>query len=75
MTTKEASLVVLVVLLLAVAAVQAFEISSINTKITAMVTGNSATAGFSSYDEMMAAHHGGETPAQSAPAQGIGDCS
>ena len=73
MKTKEIVLAVLVVVLLAVAAVQAFEISSINTKITALATGNSATAGYSSYDEMMAAHHGGEAAAQTTP-QGLGGC-
>jgi len=77
MNTKEVVLVVLVVLMAGITIMQAFQITNLNTKATAIATGNFGTAGtgFSSYDEMMVAHHGGAAPAAATPAQGIGGCS
>ncbi len=82
MKTIEIALITLVVLLLAVSAVQAYQITALNTKATAIATGNfkvnssGSTDGFSSTEEMMAAHHGGaaQSSAAAAPAQGIGGC-
>ncbi len=77
MKKSEFVLVVLVILLLAVTVVQAYQITSLNSKATALATGNFKVVGgaeFSSYDEMMAEHHGGEAQAPTAPAQGIGGC-
>ncbi len=82
MDAKESALIVLVVLLLAVTVVQAYQATQLSSKATALATGNFKVAGsgsydgYSSYDEMMAAHHGGgaATTGTTTSGQGIGGC-
>jgi len=75
METVKTILAALVVLLLAITAMQAYQVSALSEKVSAVAAGSASFDGHSSYDEMMAAHHGGEVPAASSGAQqGLGGC-
>ena len=80
MKTKQAVMVLLMIILLAVAGAQALQINKLNAKATAIATGKfkvvgTGTSEFASDEEMMAAHHGGGAMPASTPAEGIGGCS
>lgn len=73
MKTKEMILVAVVLLLLAVTVAQAYQINQIAEKAAVIATGGlQAGTELTSYDEMMAAHHG--TDAVSGTGQSIGGC-